>query len=130
MADVGADLAVRPDSAPRLLTVAPQSETTARGPVFGGWILSQLDHGAGLAGRKISGGDVVIAALKEVQFHAPLYGGEEFALHADLSRRGNSSFNLAVTAWAEPDGACRRILSAVVLLVAIDEAGKPRKLPA
>ncbi|WP_353476394.1 hotdog domain-containing protein (plasmid) [Salipiger sp. H15] len=120
----------RPGTPPCIVTVAPHAEVTPRGAVFGGWILSQLDHAAGLAGRKIAGGDVVIASLKDVQFHAPLHGGEEFTIHAELSRRGTSSFNLAVSAWAEPDGAGRRILSADVLLVAVDGAGRPRKLPA
>ncbi len=118
----------RPDSAPVLLTVAPYDQATPRGAVLGGWMLTQLDYAAGLAGRKISGGDALIVAIKELGFHAPLHPGEEFAMHADLSRRGSSSFNLSLSAWAEPDGECRRILSADVLLVAVDEDGKSRKL--
>lgn len=120
--------AQRPDSAPVLLTVAPYDQVSLRGAVLGGWMLTQLDYAAGLAGRKISGGDALIVAIKELGFHAALHAGEEFAMHADLSRRGSSSFNLSLSAWAEPDGECRRILSADVLLVAVDDDGKPRKL--
>nr|WP_321506746.1 hotdog domain-containing protein [uncultured Celeribacter sp.] len=118
-----------PDTAPVLKTVAPYGETTPRGNVFGGWCLAQIDHGAGLVGRKIAQGDVVILSIKELTFHAALYPGEEFVMHADLIRRGNSSFTLSLSAWAEPEDACRLIMSAEAVLVAVDEAGKPRKLP-
>ncbi|MBR9651562.1 hypothetical protein IT775_10545 [Thalassobius aquimarinus] len=122
------EVAQRPNSAPVLVTVAPYDQATPRGAVLGGWILTQLDYAAGLAGRKISGGDALIVAIKELSFHAALHPGEEFTIHAELSRRGSSSFNLSVSAWAEPDAECRRILTADVLLVAVDEDGKPRKL--
>jgi acyl-CoA thioesterase YciA len=119
----------RPDTPARLITVAPFDQATPRGAVTGGWILTQLDHAAGLAGRKVSGGEALILSIRELTFHAPLRPGEEFALHADLTRRGNTSFNLAISAWAEPEGDCRKILTADVVLVAIDAAGHPRKLP-
>lgn len=119
----------RPDSPPSLLTVAPFDQATPRGAVTGGWILTQLDHAAGLAGRKISGGEALILSIKDLTFHAPLRPGEAFAIHADLARRGRTSFNLALSAWAEAEGEGRKILTADLLLVAIDAAGKPRNLP-
>ncbi|MEY8120258.1 acyl-CoA thioesterase [Falsihalocynthiibacter sp. BN13B15] len=123
------DVVQRPTTPATLITVAPYNEATPSGAIFGGWIMSQLDHTAGLAGRKISNGNVVIASIKELNFHAALAAGEEFAVYAELSRRGNSSFNLAISGWAEPEAACRRIMTADVLLVAVDAEGKSRKLP-
>lgn len=120
----------RPTGLPRIVTVAPGSEVTPGGAIFGGWLLAQLDHAVGLAGRKLSGGAAVMLKITELSCHAPLYPGEEFAVHAELSRMGSSSFNLAVSAWADGADEGRAILSADVLMVAVDAAGKPRKIAA
>lgn len=117
----------RPSEPAVLITVAPYAEATPSGAIFGGWIMSQLDHAAGLAGRKMTGGNVIIASIKELNFHAALAAGEEFVMHATVTRHGNSSFNLSLSGWAEPDTESRRIMTADVLLVAIDSNGKPRK---
>ena len=119
----------RPNSAPVLITVPSHAETTPRGAILGGWIMTQLDHAAGLAGRKIAAGDALILSIKELIFRAPLHPGEKFAVYSDLTRRGGSSFNLSLSGWAEPDSGCRLIFEADVLLVALDAEGKSRKLP-
>lgn len=124
-----AEAETRPSSAPVIVTVAPYGEVTPRGAIFGGWLLAQVDHAAGLAGRKVAGGDALILSIKELTFHGPLHAGEEFVMHADVTRRGRTSFNLSLSCWAEPDTVCRKIMSADVVMVAVDEAGKPRELP-
>lgn len=120
---------VLPASAPALITVAPYDQVTPRGTIFGGWLMSQIDHAAGLAGRKFAHGDVMIVSIKELTFQAPLAPGEEFVMHAELKRRGNSSFTLSLSAFAEPETEARAVMCADVVLVAVDDAGKPRKLP-
>lgn len=119
----------RPETAPVLITVAPFDQATPRGAILGGWIMTQLDHAAGLAGRKITAGEALILSIKELTFRSPLHPGEEFAVHADLTCRGGSSFNLDVSGWAEPEGACRLVFEADVLLVAVNAEEKSRKLP-
>ena len=111
----------------RLITVAPYSEATPSGAIFGGWIMSQLDHAAGLAGRTISGGPVVIASIRELNFLAALFAGEALSVHVKLTRKGSSSFNVAVNAIAKTAPEDRGIFTADVLLVAVDGDGKSRK---
>ena len=118
----------RPATAPVLATLSPFDAVTPRGAVTGAWLMGQIDIAAGIAGRKVSGGDALILSIKDLTFHAALSAGVEFVIHAELTRKGNSSFNLFLSAWAEPDHACTRILSADVVLVAVDTEGKPRKL--
>lgn len=116
-------------SVPTLITVAPYDQVTPRGTIFGGWLMAQVDHAAGLAGRKIAQGDVMIVSVKELTFLGPLSPGEEFVMHAALIRRGNSSFTLSLSGEAEPDTESRPVLRAEAVLVAVDAEGKPRKLP-
>jgi Acyl-CoA hydrolase len=120
---------VRPDGTPVLILVAPYDQVTPRGTIFGGWIMAQIDHAAGLAGRKIAVGDVMIVSIKELTFLGPLAPGEEFVIHTELTRRGNSSFTLSLSGTAEPVTEARPVMQAEVVLVAVDAAGKPRKLP-
>lgn len=115
--------------APVLITVAPYDQVTPRGTIFGGWLMAQVDHAAGLAGRKIAAGEVMIVSVKELTFLGPLVPGEEVVMLSALTRRGNSSFTLSLSAVAEPDTDARPVLRADVVLVAVDASGKPRKLP-
>ena len=100
----------RPDTAPVLATLSPFDAVTPRGAVTGAWLMGQLDIAAGLAGRKVSGGEALILSIKDLTFHAALSAGVEFVIHAELTRRGNSSFNLFLSAWSDPDHACTRII--------------------
>ena len=114
--------------APVLITVAPYDQVTPRGTIFGGWLMAQVDHAAGLAGRKIAAGEVMIVSVKELTFLGPLVPGEEVVMLSALTRRGNSSFTLSLSAVAEPETDARPVLRADVVLVAVDASGKPRKL--
>ncbi|NIZ09353.1 hotdog domain-containing protein [Pseudooceanicola sp. HF7] len=116
------------DAAPVLVTMAPFDAVTPRGAVTGGWILTQLDLAAGLAGRKATGGDALILSIRELTFKAALHAGEDFAIRSELTRKGNTSFNLSLSAWGGDGESLREILTADVLLVAVDAEGKPRKL--
>ncbi|MBU2936324.1 MULTISPECIES: hotdog domain-containing protein [Pacificibacter] len=117
-----------PKGQPVLITTAPYSEATPRGAVTGAWIMGQLDIAAGLAGQHASGGDALMVSIKDLTFHAPLLAGVEFAVHATLTRTGNTSFDLSFSGWANPKTTCTQIFSADVLLVAVDAEGKPRKI--
>ncbi|MGO4853063.1 hotdog domain-containing protein [Phaeovulum sp. W22_SRMD_FR3] len=113
-----------------LRTAAPFDQVTPKGAVTGAWILGALDTAAGIAGRRVSGGDALILSLQEARFHAPLTPGTAVDMTAEILRKGNTSFTLQFTLWAEPDTAPKRILTAQVVMVAVDAEGKPRKLAA
>ena len=118
----------KPEGQPVLITTAPYSEATPRGTITGAWIMGQLDIAAGIAGHHSGGGEALILSIKDLTFHAPLLAGVEFAVHATLTRTGNTSFDLSFSGWASPKATCTRIFSADVLLVAVDAEGKPRKI--
>ncbi|MTH79972.1 acyl-CoA thioesterase [Paracoccus aestuariivivens] len=118
-----------PDSRPAILTVARPAEAGRGNTVFGGWIMAQFDHAAGRAGRGIAG-QCVIRAVQEMQFHAALPVGSDFAVHAREISRGRTSFTLELVGLANPDHAPVLIATARFIMVAIDEQGGPRALVA
>lgn len=109
-----------------LRTMTLPAQANLYGGVFGGWILSQFDLAAGLAGQKFAG-PCLTRAVNEVLFHAPLRVGEEFVLQGHVGRVGRTSFTLELEAWAEPDGTDRRLIAqARFTMVCIDSEGHPR----
>lgn len=116
------------DVTPVLVTMAPFDAVTPKGAVTGGWLMTQLDMAAGLAGRTASGGEALILSIKDLTFKAALHAGEAFAIRADLTRRGNTSFNLSLSAQGGDGPNMREIFAADVVMVAVDTDGKPRKL--
>ncbi|QPM90905.1 hotdog domain-containing protein [Pseudooceanicola algae] len=122
------DLGVGTAALPVLMTMAPLDAVTPRGAVTGGWMLTQLDLAAGLAGRRASGGEALILSIKDLTFRDALRAGEDFQIRAELTRKGNTSFNLLLSAWAGASEPQREIFQADVLMVAVDAEGTPRKL--
>ena len=117
-----------PSSDPVLITMPPYGEVTPRGMISGGWILSQIDVAVGLAGARIAGGDVLIVKISALVFLGPLHAGEAFTMHLDPTRFGSSSVTVDLSAFAGSGPDLRTILNAKVILVAVDEDGRPRKI--
>ena len=116
-----------PSGAALLTLVAPYDQTVPSGAIFGGWIMSQLDHAAGLAARQ-KFGPCIIRSFKEITFHAALQAGEAVSIYAKLTRTGNTSAGFSFEAWSEVASEPRLIASAQAVLVAIDGDGKPRSI--
>lgn len=119
---------------PALLTmIAPYEQALPQSNegmmIFGGWLMSQCDHAAGFVGRREIGA-CIIRSFKELTFHAPLQAGEALSFFAEHKHTGRTSAVFALQAWAEAHSAPRLILSAEVILVAIDASGKPRPIEA
>lgn len=116
------------EAATVLATMAPFDAVTPKGAVTGGWLMTQLDLAAGLAGRHFTGGEALILSIRDLTFKAPLHVAETFAIRAELTRTGNTSFNLLLSARGGDGDNAREILVAEVVMVAVDDDGKPRKL--
>jgi len=115
---------------PVLLTVPVTGDTGAAGMVLGGWIMTQIDHAAGRAGRLFAG-PCVIRAIHELTFHAPLRAGEDLAIFARTGKTGRTSFRLelvgiAMTGTSEP----RVIVDAELTMICVDEDGRSRPFAA
>ena len=114
-----------------LQTIAMPADANANGDIFGGWLMGQMDLGASVLARRRARGRVATVAVNGMEFHKPVWIGDVLAIHAEIVREGRSSMTIAIEAWVTrlPEGAHFRVTQATFVFVAIDEQGKPRRLP-
>ena len=113
---------------PAIRVVAMPADANAYGDIFGGWLLSLMDNGAGLTAARRSKGRAVTVAMDGMQFHQPVKVGDEVTVYAEVERVGRTSMTIAVEAWRrerhleEPI----KVTEAKFTFVAVDEQGRPR----
>ncbi|MBY5992634.1 acyl-CoA thioester hydrolase YciA [Ferrimonas balearica] len=116
-----------------LRTLAMPADTNANGDIFGGWIMAQMDMAGGLMAKQISRGRICTVAVDGMSFHRPVAVGDAVCVYGRVRRLGNSSMEVELEVWARPiakdSDAHYCVTEAVFTYVAIDEAGRPRKLP-
>lgn len=102
-------------------------DTNEAGTIFGGVILSHLDLAAAVECRKHGVRRYVTAAMKEVEFVAPVYVGDLVSFYARTVKVGTTSITVHVDVEAERrvDGRKVKVTEAEVVYVAVDENGKP-----
>ena len=114
-----------------LRTVAMPADTNPAGDIFGGWIMSLMDFAAGVSAGTRAKGRVATAAVSNLSFLQPVKVGDVVCVYTTIVRTGRSSITLGVEAWVLRRGQGERVLvtAAEFVLVAVDDAGKPRRLP-
>ena len=113
---------------PAIRVFAMPADTNADGDVFGGWLVSQMDLGAGLAAGQLARGRVATVAMDGMQFLLPVKVGDEVSVYCEVTRIGRTSITLAVEAWRRHrfEDEQSKVTEAVFTFVAIDDNGRPR----
>lgn len=103
-------------------------QTNHYGTLFGGDALALMGRAAYVLATRRSKARVVMAASPQSRFVEPVHEGEMVDIRADILKVGRSSIHVAVDLWAENllTGDQRRAGSADYVMVAVDEAGRPR----
>ena len=113
---------------PAIRVVAMPADANAYGDIFGGWLLSVMDSGAGLTAARRAKGRAVTIAIDAMVFHAPVKVGDEVSVYTHLDKVGRTSMTIAVVAFrrhrSEED--LTKVTEAKFTFVAIDDDGKPR----
>jgi acyl-CoA hydrolase len=101
------------------------------GDLFGGHLMSLVDQAAAVAAIRHAGGPAVTASIDRVNFKEPIHLGELVTCIATVDFVGNSSMDITVEVFAEAihTGERRHTHTAHVVFVAIDEHGRPRRVP-
>jgi len=123
--------AAAPSGALMIRTVAMPADTNPNGDIFGGWLMSQMDHAAGTAAMRRSGGRVVTAAVDGMAFLTPVHVGDQVSLYAQVLSVGRTSMKIMVEAWRQPreSEAAIQVTKALFTFVAIGGDGRPRMVP-
>lgn len=101
------------------------------GDLFGGHLLAMVDQAAAVAAIRHAGGPAVTASLDRVDFRERIPVGALVTCAASVDYVGNSSMFISVVVFAEnvATGHRRQTHTAHVVFVAIDEHGKPKRVP-
>ena len=82
-----------------LQTLAMPKDTNANGDIFGGWLVSQMDLGAGIASKKVSRGRSATVAIKDVNFIIPVSVGATVSCYTEVVHTGRTSIQIKVEVW-------------------------------
>jgi acyl-CoA hydrolase len=102
-----------------------------RGDLFGGDLMALVDQAAAVAAIRHAGGPAVTASIERVDFRERIPVGALVTCAATVDYVGNSSMDITVEVYAErvSSGEKRHTHTAHVVFVALDEDGKPRRVP-
>jgi acyl-CoA thioesterase YciA len=111
-------------------TVAMPADTNAHGDIFGGWLVSHMDLGAGIAGRARARSRVVTRAIDSMVFKKRVFVGDTISCYADIIKVGNTSMQIKIDVWALSflEEHIKKVAEGIFTFVAIDEQGKPQPI--
>jgi acyl-CoA thioesterase YciA len=116
---------------PAIRVVMMPRDANYLGTIFGGVILSSLDLAGAVEAHLHSDRRLVTAAMREVEFIAPVFVGDLVSFYTETLKIGRTSIFVRVTVEAKRARAPHqtvRVTQAEVVYVAIDQAGKPAPL--
>jgi acyl-CoA thioesterase YciA len=122
---------------PAIKAIMLPKDTNALGTIFGGVILANIDLASAVEARKAGAHRYVTRAMREVEFHEPVYLGDIVSFFTETVRIGRTSITVRVSVEAERWGAPPsapgttghgervKVTEAEVVLVAVDMQGYP-----
>ena len=114
---------------PAIKVLLLPKDTNALGTIFGGVILSHIDLASAVEARKAGSHRYVTRAMREVEFHEPVFVGDVVNFFTETVRTGRTSITVKVSVEAERWGAGHgervKVTEAEVVLVAVGHDGRP-----
>ncbi len=119
-----------PATTPAIRVVMMPQDTNPQGTIFGGVILSLIDQAAWIEALRQAGLRYVTVAFEKIEFHKPVEVGDILSLWATTVRLGTTSIRVRVEvkAFRPMQGIEADVTSGEVVMVAVDEEGKPRAI--
>lgn len=118
---------------PVLRVLCVPADTNAGGSIFGGWIMAQVDIAGSIPASLRAKGNIVTRAVDSLEFKKPVHVGDLISCYAEVVSTGRTSVTVKVDVYAERSSKgiveCLKVTEAQIVYVAIDENGRPRKLP-
>ena len=107
-------------------------DTNHHQSIFGGKVLAYIDEIAAIAAMKHAQSEVVTASFDSVDFISAAYAGDMIELEAMVTGTGRTSMEVYVRVVSRnvKNGTKKITTESFVTMVAIDEEGKPKEVPA
>src|SRR6218665_640827 len=114
-----------------MTVLMPPDTANFAGNVHGGTILKLLDQAAYACASRYAGRYVVTLSVDQVMFRQPIHVGELVTFLASVNYTGSSSMEVGIKVVAENirSQVVRHANSCFFTMVAVDDAGKPAKVP-
>lgn len=108
------------------------SHTNALGTIFGGTVMSWVDIAGAIAAQRYARSPVVTVSIDYLHFIVPIKIGFAVRINANVTYAGTTSMETEILVDAEnpQTGEVRRATKAYLTYVAIDDFGRPKKVPA
>jgi acyl-CoA thioesterase YciA len=119
-----------PERIPAIKVLLLPKDTNGLGTIFGGVIASYMDLASAVEARKAGPHRYVTKAMREVEFHEPVFVDDIVSFFTETVRIGRTSITVHVLVEAERWGGRGRgervtVTEAEVVLVAVDGSGRP-----
>lgn len=109
-------------------TVAMPAHTNFNGDIFGGWLLSQMDMGAGIIATHRCKTRAATVAIESMVFLHPVSVGDTVCCYGNLLKVGRTSMKIKIEVWVRPrlrSDYQTKVTEGIFSFVAIDENGQP-----
>lgn len=113
---------------PAIRVLMMPKDTNALGTIFGGIILSYIDQAGAVEAHRHVPGRLVTVAMKEVEFHQPVFVGDLVSFFTETVRVGRTSITVRVTVEAVRRGRPHdrvKVTEATLSYVHVDESNQP-----
>lgn len=100
------------------------------GRLFGGQLMQWIDEMAGIVSKRHAGMETTTASIDNLNFKSAAFLNDMLVLIGRLTYVGNSSMEVRVDTYVEDLNGMRRVINrAYVVMVAVDEEGRPQRVP-
>ena len=108
-------------------TVAMPADTNAHGDIFGGWLVSHMDMGAGIAARHRARSRCATVAIDSLVFLKRVIVGDTVRCFAEVLKVGRTSMQIKIEVWttALVEDMHKKVSEGIFTFVAIDDHGNP-----
>jgi acyl-CoA thioesterase YciA len=113
---------------PAIRVILLPRDTNALGTIFGGIILSYIDQAGAVEAHMHAPGRLVTVAMREVEFHEPVFVGDLVSFYCETLRIGRTSITVKVVVEAQrarTPSETVTVTQAEVVYVNVDEANRP-----
>lgn len=118
------------DSYTHHVQILSQSSLNGYRRLFGGRLMEWIDIVAAVVARRHCNMNVTTAAVDSLVFKKPAFANDTVAIDGYITYAGKTSMEICVETFVENlDGSKDPINTAYVVMVAIDQDGKPAEVP-